>query len=59
MSRARNQQLAAARPDRDNITIAELNRRPPCTLDTAVVINRLAVRADDIHIGHRDRRLLE
>ena len=49
----------AARPDRDDISIPELHRRPRRTIDTAVVINRLAVRSDDIDVGHRDRRFLE
>ena len=39
-----------ARPDRDHVAVADLERRPERTGDAAVMIDRLAVRADEVDV---------
>ena len=49
----------APRPDRDHVAVADLERRPDRPGDAAVMIDRLAVRADDVDVIGTDSRLLE
>ena len=61
-SRARKSEMTwTARPDRDHVAVADLERRPDRPGDAAVMIDRLAVRADEVDVigtdpGFLDRR---
>ena len=47
------------RSDGDHVAVPHLKGRPQCTRDAAVMINRLAVRADQVDFRRRDRCILE
>ena len=50
MSRAEVGDDVSSRPDRDHVAVADLERRPERPGDPAVMIDRLAVRADEVDV---------